>query len=421
MDTPILFLQHLGLSLFLGGLVGLERERNHQQGDVHDFGGIRTLALVAMYGFVVEAFFGAQTVLFAVFSAAFFLLLLFSYIISSYVNKSNGATTEMAVCFVYLVGILVGKGELLIASATTLLVVFLLAFKQTLHMFAKALDKEELYDTLKFIAIVFVVLPLLPNQVFGPLEVLNPYLIWLMVVLVSGISFASYIAIRLLGPQRGIGLSGFFGGLISSTAVAMSFSQLSRLNKKVVSPFVFGILIAATGMFFRVLLEVSVLNPDLLPLLSKTLLSMGGAGIMICLFLWFFQNKKETEKSTTSDFGLSSPLQLLPAIRFGLFFAFLLLFSKFVAINAGDGGLYLAAFISGLLDVDAISISMANLSAAGDIPLRTASIAIGFAVVSNTLVKGGIVLAFASRAVGIRVLVSIGLILGVFALSLSLI
>jgi len=258
--------------------------------------------------------------------------------------------------------------------------------------------------------VAFVVLPLLPNQTFGPLDVLNPYMIWLMVVFVSSISFASYIAVKLLGARRGIGLSGFLGGLVSSTAVTLTLSGLSKKGSKLFGPFVFGILIACSSMFLRVLFQVSVLNPSMLPWLWAPLLGMGFMGFGLA-FVQLFSKKGEKSSYKTPDFELKSPFQLLPAIQFGLFFGALLFFSKAALEFFGEQGIYVAAVFSGFVDVDAITISLANLSAQGDLPANSAAMAVILATVSNTLVKAGMAFLFASKAVGRRVIFSMLLML----------
>jgi uncharacterized membrane protein (DUF4010 family) len=409
MTDSLIFFQQLGMALLLGGLIGLEREKNRlKQKDLHEFGGLRTMALLSIYGFIVYELYGQAPLLFAVFTAGYFALLVAAYVMAARLNKNSGATTEVASIFVYLIGVLIGMGEPLIATVLSLTVLLLLYFKERLRDFAKRVEKEELYDTVKFIAIAFVVLPLLPNETFGPLDVLNPYTIWLVVVLISSISFVSYIGIKLLGSKKGIGMGGFLGGLISSTAVSMTFSQLSKKSRSIVNPFVFGILIAASAMFFRVILAVWVLNSALLDQLMVPLLSMGVTGFLLSLFFWL---KKEKKTSLTEDqLSLDSPFQLLPALKFGLLFAALIFISKYASEYIGKEGLYLTAFISGAVDVDAITVSMANLSARGDISNALAVQSITIATLTNTFVKGGIVLFFASRAVGLRVLLSVLLI-----------
>ncbi len=409
MEGNLLFLQNLGIALLLGGLIGLEREKDGKTCDYHEFG-IRTMALTAGLGYIAYSLFGTDTVFFSVITGALILLVLASYIISAKVNKTTGVTTEIAAVFVYLLGVLMAMGETLYAAVVALVVLTLLYFKEALHAFAHRVEKKELYGTLKFIAVVFVVLPLLPDQTFGPLDVLNPHVIWLMIILVASISFASYVAIKLLGPKKGIGVGGFLGGLISSTAVSMSFSQISKKSKSFVNPLVFGVMIASSAMFFRVLLEVAVLNQDLMAYLSIPLVSMGCMGLLISLFYWLRKGKGRDKQFSDKDLHLKSPFQLWPAIQFGLFFAALLFISKFASMYFGDEGLYLTALISGLADVDAITVSMANLTATQDVTLMAGATAVTIAAMTNTLVKGGIVLLFGSRAVGVRTLVAMILI-----------
>ncbi len=411
MVDQLYFLQHLGIALLLGSLIGLERERDRHKADTHEFGGIRTLSLISVLGFLVFNLF-ADTVLFPVVTGGFLLLLIASYIMSAYLDRKTGATTELAGVFTYFIGVLMGMGDTLIATVITLVVVLLLYFKEALHAFAHRVEKEELYDSIKFIAIVFVVLPLLPDQTFGPLNVLNPYEIWLMIVLVSTISFASYIAIKLVGPRRGIGVGGFLGGLISSTAVSLSFSGLSKKSAKIINPFVFGILVASSAMFFRVLVTVSVIHSDLLPLISLPLALMGLTGLACAGYYWF-QRDNEALKFTAKDLNLKSPFQLWPAIQFGLIFAALIFISKFAADYFGDEGVYVTAFFSGIFDVDAITISMTNLHRTGQIESISAATAIVIATLTNTLSKGFIVLFFGARAVGWRVMLALVLMITV--------
>ncbi len=406
MSEQLLFLQNLGLTLLLGSLIGLERERTRHQEDVHEFGGIRTLSLISILGYLVYSLF-PDSIFFYIVTAGFLGLLIASYVMASYIDKTNGATTEIAGLFTYLIGILMAKGDLLIAAVITLIVVLLLYFKKPLHRLAHSIEKEELYDTIKFIAVVFVVLPLLPNQTFGPLNILNPYEIWLIVVLISSISFISYVAIKVVGPKRGIGVGGFLGGLTSSTAVSLSFSQMSKKTNKVVNPFVFGILIACSAMFFRVLLTISILNADLVKILYIPMFSMGGLGLLLALYFWFKPEGKSLGHFSEKELHLKSPFQLMSALHFGLLFAALLFVSKFAADYFGSQGIYLMAFLSGILDVDAIAVSMANLSKDGQITSTVAATGITLAAMTNTVSKGFIVFFLGSRKVGWRSLLAL--------------
>lgn len=400
MTEQLLFLQNLGLALLLGSLVGLERERTRQR-EVHEFGGIRTMSLISILGYLVYSLFPNSSLL-PIITTGFLLLLVASYIMSSYFAHNSGATTEVAGLFAYLIGILMAMGQSLYATIVTLLVVLILYFKKPLHRLAHTIEKEELYDTVKFIAIVFVVLPLLPDRTFGPLDVLNPYGIWLIVVLISSISFVSYLAIKIVGPKRGIGAGGFLGGLISSTAVSMSFSHLSKKTPRISNPFIFGILIACSAMFFRVLFTVSILNTELLQFIYIPILAMGFTGLAFSFYYWFRRDGQPLKNFTEKDLNLKSPFQLSSAIKFGILFAALLFVSKFAADYFGTQGVVVAAFFSGIFDVDAITVSMANLSKSGGILPVTGALAVIVAVTTNTITKGIIVLVFGSKLVGWR-------------------
>lgn len=418
MDNPIQFLQHLGLALLMGSLIGLERERNHKEDKLHEFGGIRTMALVSMFGFLSYSLFGQNTALFGLLTAGYLALLVASYVMSSVQNGNSGATTEIAGLFTFLIGVLNGMSLELYATVVTLLTVSILYFKSALHSFARRVEKEELYDTLKFIAVAFVVLPLLPNQTYGPFSILNPYEIWFVVVLICSISFASYIGIKWLGPKDGIGLGGFLGGLMSSTAVALSFSHLSKKAKQLVDPFVFGILIAASAMFVRVLLTVSVVNRELLSHLWFPLFSMAVTGFLISMYFWFHKRGKGSADFSHKDLDLTSPFSLREAIKFGALFAAMLFITKFASVYLGTYGLYATALFSGTFDVDAITVSMAHLSAEQEITLATAATAVTIAAMTNTLSKGLLAFFLASPAVGRRTLLAMCTMIAVGLISL---
>jgi len=276
---------------------------------------------------------------------------------------------------------------------------------------------EEILSTIKFIVIAFVVLPLLPNEAYGPYGFFNPYLIWMMVVLISGISFLSYIAIKFLGEKRGIGATGFLAGLISSTALSLSFSAESIKNKSVVNPYVVAIVVASSAMFFRILVEVAVLNPMLLSMLAVPMVIMGVTGISMATYFWFKKEKDvdlEIRKNVTMQ---RSPFSLIPALKFGLFFAAILLLSKFTEATMGNGGLYLTSFVSGVVDVDAITVSMANLSR-DSVSAGPAVIAITIAAMTNTIVKGGIFLLFGNRKVALKIVSAFLIVLAMGGASL---
>jgi uncharacterized membrane protein (DUF4010 family) len=208
-----------------------------------------------------------------------------------------------------------------------------------------------------------------------------------MVVFISGISFLGYVAIKVIGPEQGIGLTGLLGGLVSSTAVTLSFSERSNREPQLAKPFALAITVAWTVMFGRVLVEVGVLNKALLSQIWPPIVAAGLVGLGYCIYLSFSQ--RTTEKG---DMEFSNPFDLGSAIKFGLLYGLVLLISRAAQMYLGNAGIYLSSIVAGMADVDAIALSMAELSGTGALDLETASNAVILATMSNTIVKGGIAL-----------------------------
>lgn len=393
-------LQQLAVSLALSSLIGLERERRYQQEKFSGFGGIRTFALIGLTGSLAYIISAYSSVFLPLLTGGFLALVVVGYIVSSRRGGGAGATSEVAAILVYLVGILSGMGEYLLATVVALVVLIILHFKDPLHKWAGHIRNEEMLSTIQFFIVVFVILPLLPNENYGPYGFFNPYLIWLMVALISGISFLSYIAIKIFGVKRGIFLTGFLSGLISSTALAFSFSAHSKKNPAVVFPYLLAMIVASSALFLRVLIELLVLNVALLMAVAIPLIVMGCIGM---LFFWhYFRKRDRVSGSLEKDMvHVKSPFTLLPALKFGLFFAVIMFVSKFAASKWGDNGVYLTSFFSGILDVDAMVVSMANI-AGRDVGFNVAGLAVLITAITNTLSKGVIFMIFGSKNVAKR-------------------
>lgn len=388
-----------GVSLFIGILVGLQREYSHDEANEPEqssFAGVRTFALLGLAG--CTAAYVADLLdsvwIFIAIVAALGTLITVAYAATAK-RGDIGITTEVAAVIVIIVGAMSYWDQLALAVALGVVVTALLSFKGELHGFVERISREDIIATLKFAIITAIVLPILPNQSFwpAPLDVLNPYKIWLMVVLISGISFLGYLLIKVLGSEQGIGLTGLLGGLVSSTAVTLSFSQRSQKNDQLAKPYALAISIGWTVMFARVLVEVGVTNMPLLRVVWLPIVAAGLAGLAYGVYLYF--SPKSSEKR---EVAVSNPFELGPAIAFGLLYGFILLIARAAQMYFGDTGVYVSSIISGLADVDAITLSMAELSNQGAIELGTAAKAIVFATMSNTVVKGSIVLSSGSRA-----------------------
>ena len=243
-----------------------------------------------------------------------------------------------------------------------------------------------------------VVLPVLPDHGYGPWGVFNPYRLWWMTVLIAGISFGGYFAVKLLGAGRGILLTGLLGGMSSSTAVTLNLARLARAHPAWSSTLASGILVACGTMFPRMLLVAGLLHPPLLmrlapPLGAMALATYAGAGM-----LWW----RQLGATQGTSLPLSNPFQLGMALRFAVLLLGILFAAEWIRRLWGEQGLYVLAMISGLSDVDAITLSLARMGGNG-LSLDAAAWGILLAALSNNLVKTGLALAVGGRAVGSRV------------------
>ncbi len=395
MNERELFLR-FGSALAIGLLIGLQRE--HAQGERREklFAGVRTFPLLALAG-VAAALISDLTaspwpLVVVLFSLS--LLIAIAYQANTRLGRL-GITTETAAILTLLTGVLCYYDHFKVAAALAVVITWLLSLKVEMHGLAARMTREDLFAVLKFAVITVIVLPVLPNVNYGPepLNVLNPHRIWLMVVFISGISFLGYVLVKVLGPRRGIGVSGLLGGLVSSTAVTLSLSQRSHDQAELANPLALAITISWTTMYLRVLIVVAVLNQQMAGVLWKPMLASTAMGLAYCGYLYPRQRTDET-----GNLEFSNPFELRPALQFGLLYAIILVVSRAAQVSLGDTGVYLSSMVAGLMDLNAISVSMAELSAgAAALAVETAARALVLATVANTLVKGGIVLTTGSR------------------------
>lgn len=406
--TPVEIAARFGVAVGFGFILGLERERS-QVGE-KSFAGSRTFALIALIG-AVSAFVHIQH------QQAWMMMVGFLGVVSlvtvSYVFTTRqghfGATTEVSALVTYLLGCLAGWGNLGLAAGVGVGTLLLLSIKAWSKGVARKIEAPDVEALLKFAVITVIVLPLLPNRAFGPvpLNVLNPYKIWLMVVLISGLNFLSYILVKVVGQERGVGITGILGGLVSSTAVTLGFSQRSRKEPEMAAALAQGILLAWTVMFLRVLIMVSIVSLPLGKRLGAGVGLMAGVSLALCgiLFLKGRTGGKETAKSG------SNPFELSEAVKFGLLFGVVTFVAKAAQVYLGAAGLYLAGALAGLTDVDAISLSMAEMVRGAPESVGPAAATILIAVMSNTVVKSGMALSMGSPELRRRMLPSAVLLL----------
>ena len=392
--------KNMVLALLLGSLIGLQREHSRKHDNKPRFAGIRTFMLTSLLGAIgVYISREISPYLFIAIFVGYLIFVMVAYFIESSSSKDIGATTELANVISFLCGAFCALGEIYLAVFIAVVTTGILALKGKLHRFASSVHENEIYSTVKFAVLAFIILPLLPNRGFGPYEVFNQFLIMLMIVLISGMSFGAYILIKALGPKKGLGAMGMLGGFISSTAITTSLASQSK-KSGAVNVFVFGIVVAGSMMIVRVLIALFVLNRELVTPLLFPLALMALTGFGFSLWFW---TRKEDANDVAQSVSISSPFTLSPALKFGAIFAAVLFLTKAGQAYMGDRAIYVISLLSGLLDVDAIVVSMANLMKSAQVMQETAVLAILIAIAANTLFKAGVTGVMGSRDVARKV------------------
>ncbi|MCB0790743.1 MAG: MgtC/SapB family protein [Flavobacteriales bacterium] len=394
---------HLLVAAGAGFLIGLEREYAKRiEEDDRQLAGVRTHTLIAIAGFLTALLsdrYGAW-----VFAAG--LLGLFALVVASYTmiarGGSYGGTSEITSVITFLIGATVHSGNILFALLLTVVVILLLSFKVTLHRFAGTLDPQEIRAFAQFIIISALMMPFLPDRPFGPYAAWNPREIWTMVVLVSGISLAGYVLMKVLDRGRGTVWTAVLGGLVSSTAATLNFSRRSHQEgERAKERMAAATLTACTMMFPRVLLIVAVTALTTGRALALGVLLVTVAGAVVVVPQLRREWKDGGEDAPTRAVG--NPLNLRLAVQFALLYAAVKWLVAFANARFGDTGVYVAGGLSGLTDVDAICLSMARMVREGG----TLSLAVNvmmLAMLSNTLVKFLIVVFVGARGMWQRVL-----------------
>lgn len=410
MERLIIF-QQLGIALALGLLIGTERgwhERAEPEGQ--RVAGIRTFGLAGLLGGLIGLLSLKLTATFAGLAFIGFAgLVIASYWLALRNNSDQlGITTEIALLMTFTLGLLSTSGYPLIAAASAVIVTILLGLKPVLHAWLTRLSGNELNAALKFLLISVVMLPLLPNQGYGPWAAFNPHLAWWMVVLVSGLSFIGYVSIKLAGTRRGVMVSSLLGGLVSSTAMTLSLSRYAREGRYSSTLLAAGVLAASSIMFPRVLIEAAAINPALIPALAPPMLVMTLVMLAVAVYLWRGVPNEDSIHQT----NLPNPFELGSALKFGLLLAVIMIMASGAQQIFGTSGLYVLALAAGLADVDAITLSVAKMSIHG-LDSDIARNAILIATFTNSAIKIMLALVIGGWSLGLRTglttLVAVGL------------
>lgn len=375
--------------------------------EISDSSGMRTFAVLSLLGYA-----GALVGETYPFTVPATLLACAALIVVMYVKNSEhglGITTEAAAISATALGMLC-RFHQDIAAVLGLLLTVVLASKRTMHATVRKIRRVELTDTLKFLVVILIVLPLLPNRALDPYEAFNPYKVGVLVVLISGIGFAGYFLTRFLGAQKGLGLTGVIGGLTSSTAVTAAMAQQAKEQPKLRAICAFATVAANATMFARVLVVVAVLERRLFMRLLWSVGGMAVAAVLATIILWYAagaEQKKQGDEER-KEVPLKNPFSVVPAIKFAAFFVFILFLLKLAKLHLGDSGLYIAAAVSGLADVDAITLSVSEQVGSAEMVEKVGAIAITIAVVSNSVTKTGIAISTGGWQFGKLVAISLG-------------
>ncbi|MFH4499300.1 MgtC/SapB family protein [Vibrio diabolicus] len=391
---------NLLVALLLGAIVGTQRGwvmRNSVEGS--RVAGIRTFSLVGLLGGLVGILANIYTPLLIGFALiALVILTCIAFVIQQKKSGDVSITGVVSIMVVFVLGNLTVSGEAVLAAAAAVITAVVLDNKRELHQALQKLQEYELDAALRLLLISIVMLPLLPNQSYGPWNALNPYEIWWMVVLIASISFVGYFAIKIGGAKRGILFTSVFAGLSSSTALTLQFSHLSREQASISPLLASGILLSCGTMFPRLLIVLSVINPQLVKLLWPIVMAM-----MVALYIpaWWIWRRSEVEQIEQSN-KQTNPLALQSALFFGLVLALIMLLAHALSDWFGNAGVLILSALSGITDVDAISLTLGRQSTQ-TLSVTTAALGILIAASVNTIVKMGMVIAIGDKKLWRRI------------------
>lgn len=374
----------LAIALAIGLIIGMERgwqSRDTPQGS--RTAGVRSFAFVGLFGglsALLAGKFGAN-ILVGTF-LGLVLIVAFSYRISAKGSQDFGITTELSLLITFILGALAGSGLEGEAVASAVVVAALLGYKQEIHSILNQLERRELIATLQLLIVAAVALPLLPNRNIGPWETLNPRTIGWIVLLIAGISYIGYFAMRILGSRVGLLATAVIGGLVSSTAVTLAYARIARKERDNLALLGAGISLAGGIMAVRLLIEIGIVNPSLLPLLIAPI----GLLAIVPLIATVAIAIRTTQNVSSAEVKLKNPVELGAALGFAAVLSILFVLVRAAQTFFGDTGIYVLAAISGIADVDTVSLSLAQATRE-NLSLEIAATGILIAAMVNTLFK----------------------------------
>lgn len=386
----------IGIAALAGLAVGFEREwSGHASGPSARFAGIRTFALLGSVGGIAGWLAGTE----AWAAGVALLLATGGLVVAAYLAATRRApddldgTTEVSALAVLGVGLLAGRGLLALAGGAAAAIVFALGEKDRVRRFIASVDEAEKRAALHFAVLALVVLPLLPEGPYGPFGAIRPRMIWTVVVILSGINFAGYLARRTWGSAKGTLLTGALGGLVSSTAVTLAFARRSREEPDDEVALAAGTVAASTVLLPRVIAITAVLNPSFMPNAARWLAPMFAGTLAVCLAVAWRSRERETREPPADT---TNPLQLGTALKMALGFQAVMIGLEYARDRFGEIGVLGGAALAGLTDMDALTMSMSRLAAGGE-PRDIAAAALLIGVLANTALKAGLAIALGGR------------------------
>ncbi len=393
------------IALITGLLIGLEQETPPHHNTRH-VNGIVTLPLIAIGGFVSAHWWPNQPI-FLTGLAVMGLLVTASFVRNSMMTGATGIAKEAATLLCWLLGGLIATGEWVAPLVIAIVATLILAAKKTER--SETADKTTIA---KFILLALIVYLILPGQGFTELNI-NPRQVWSMMVLVSGIACIGYFVIQGFGPQRGLLVVAVLGGLVSSIAVTLAFARLSHHRPQLAPCLAGGIILSAMVMFLRQMVEIAAVQPTLLPVTAVLLLPALLTGLWL---VWRTTSKTPAgiaKKIADTDVPFSNPLELSTVIQFGALYGLIFALAQLAFNSFGPVGLYALALLSGLFEVDAVTLALSQLNASNSIPTAVAVLGIAMATVSNLLVKAGLVWGSATRPVALQAVAGLVTVMGI--------
>ncbi len=378
------------IAIAVGFMIGMQRAIYHLNRGETSFAGSRTFSIIALVGYLA-GFINNHFQGFAIVTAFMAgIVIAIAYYFKVYTSQKGsgqidyGSTTHFAAIATYLLGLMVSLNFEKYAIFAGVLIVVLLELKPKLQRFEAKITATDINAAVLLLAITFLVLPILPNKMIGPYQLFNPYKTWLMAVIISTLSFVGYAAIKIFGHKKGLFLTGALGGLVSSTAVAVSMSRIAATRKDLAAPAAGAISLACTFMFLRVLVLTFVVNPGLA---LKVLWPFTIAALVGLVFTYYLFRKSRPVEVKMEDGFTQNPLQFSEAVKFGIIFGIVYGATHFVQAKYGDLGVYVVSLLSGITDVDAITLSLAQLAAEGSLRPLAGVNGIVLASIVNSLVK----------------------------------